>query len=229
MFSGTCLTRKNQVRKCDFCDEFAGGSDNAFATRYGNSSDSRLLFGDHLFRVMPTLGQIVEGHLLITPVEHYRAIAELPGKGLEELESLFRLTRSALTQKYGNCVFFEHGMRGESSGGCGIDHAHVHAVPVAGTDVLNLLTNEFNGAKIDALTDIKTGVRGSYLFFEDASSVRYVFSVDSLPSQYMRRLVAESIGKADWDWRTIGREPQLHSTMHRLLPIFSPLVAARGE
>lgn len=214
------------MTECDFCDEFSGGQENVYARRYGPSS--RLLI-DGPFRVLPTLGQLAEGHLLILPSGHLRALADLSYGRIQQMESLCRQVRLALTNVYGDCIFFEHGIRSKGSGGCGIDHAHMHAVPVQADGVLNLLAKKFNGNRIGSLADVKA-LTSSYLFFESASTERHVFLVDSsLPSQYMRRLVAETIGKADWDWRRSGREPELRATMHRLLPIFSPLFAAAGE
>jgi diadenosine tetraphosphate (Ap4A) HIT family hydrolase len=227
MSSSSCPTRKNPVSQCELCDEFSGGARNAFAVRYGNRLGDRRLLAMRHFRIVPTLGQIVEGHLLVVPVEHYCALADIPGGWIEELELLCRYTRSVLAREYGNCVFFEHGMRGGSSGGCGIDHAHMHAVPVVADGVLDRLSHEFSGSVISSFAEIKESLEGtlSYLLFEDASATRHVFPVKNLPSQYMRRLVAESIGKSDWDWRTSGSEPELISAMRRLSPLFSPLAA----
>jgi diadenosine tetraphosphate (Ap4A) HIT family hydrolase len=211
------------LRKCDFCDEFSSGRHNAYARRYAPQPAGRILF-DGPFHVLPTLGQIVEGHLLIIPIGHVRALAGLPNEQLLHLEDLCRQVRSVLHDVYGNCVFFEYGIKDKRSGGCGIDHAHMHAVPVTAKGVLNFLIQEFGGARIDSLVDIeRESGQNSYLFFEDASQERYVFSVDNLPSQYMRKLVAESIGKSDWDWRKCSHEPALISTVQRLSPFFLQL------
>jgi len=182
------------------------------------------------FRIVPTLGQVVAGHLLIVPLRHFCALADLPNLQIEELDYLCRRVRLVLTDAYRKCVFFEHGVRGSGSGGCGIDHAHLHAVPVAADGVSNILMREFSGCAIHNLGDIKEAVKqdSSYLFFEDSSASRYVFPVKELPSQYMRKLVAESIGKRDWDWRKCGQEPELLSTLERLPPLLSAAIVA-GE
>jgi diadenosine tetraphosphate (Ap4A) HIT family hydrolase len=212
------------VSDCDFCDEFVGETRNAFAKRYGDDLSDRVLIGTDRFRVVPSLGQIVEGHLLIVPMMHCRALADMPSEDINRLKDFCEQVRSTLRDVYGECVFFEHGIRSEGSGGCGIDHAHMHAVPVTADGVLAALTHEFGGSSIQSLSDIKNtlGTNSSYLFFENASAQRYVFPVKNLPSQYMRRLVAESIGKSDWDWRACGHEPELISTVKRLSPLFSP-------
>ncbi len=215
---------------CEFCDEFAGGCTNAFATRYGQYLADRSIMDTGRFRVVPTLGQIVEGHVLVIPVEHICALASLQNDQMQELEDLSNRLRSTLSDMYGGCVFFEHGVRGQGAGGCGIDHAHLHALPVVADGVLEVLTRQFEGTRIYSLAAIKGSIpkNSPYLFFEDASAKRYVFRVDSLPSQYLRKLVAKSIGKSDWDWRECGYERQFISTMRRLSPILSPVATARG-
>jgi diadenosine tetraphosphate (Ap4A) HIT family hydrolase len=216
-------------RACDFCDEFAGGGQNAYARTYGQAQ--RLITASARFCLIPSLGQIVEGHLLIVPKQHYCATADLPIEQIAELDSLCERVRDALRTTYGNCVFFEHGMRGQWAGGCGVEHAHMHAVPVAANGVLHMLAQEFSDSKVRLLEDIKQTVPGesSYLFFEDAAGDRHTFPVNNLPSQYMRKLVAESLGKSDWDWRRRGQEPELVSTVQRLSPLLQPsAIASQG-
>jgi hypothetical protein len=106
----------------------------------------------------------------------------------------------------------------------------MHAVPVAARGVLDILRREFGGCAIHGLEDVGEAIEhGSpYLFFEDSAGSRHVFPVKGLPSQYMRKLVAESIRKFDWDWRKCGQEPELISTLERLTPLLCPAVIS-GE
>jgi len=214
---------------CDFCDEFADGSENAYARRYGQPG--RIVLRSAGFRVFPSLGQIVEGHLLIVPVHHCCALADLPNEQVNDLDFLCRQVRLTLQDAYNNCVFFEHGIRREGSGGCGIDHAHMHAVPVSANGVLDILMRQCGGCDVDNVANINECInpKASYLFFEDASAKRRVFAVERVPSQYMRKLVAESLGKADWDWRKCGQEPELISAIHRLTPLLSVNAIVPGE
>ena len=152
-------------------------------------------------------------------------MCDLPDEHIEELENLCVYVRSTLKETYGACIFFEHGMRNSGSGGCGIDHAHMHAVPVTAEGMLKILRQKFGGSGINTLAEIEGDLdqNSSYLFFENSSAKRYVFPVSNLPSQYMRKLVAESIGKNDWDWRECGHEPELISTVQRLSSLISPV------
>lgn len=224
------VARERQLRTCDFCDEFSDGRKNTFILRYAPAFLDRVILATEHFRVIPSLGQITQGHLLIVPLKHFCSLCDVPPEQWEALENLRVEIRSMLQKTYGACVFFEHGIRGERSGGCGIDHAHMHALPVAARGVVKILKQRFGGSVTDSIEDArrKLGSDDAYLFFEDVSGEPYVFPANNLPSQYMRKLVAESIGNSDWDWRLSGHEPELISTVQRLLPLFSQQVATRG-
>jgi diadenosine tetraphosphate (Ap4A) HIT family hydrolase len=223
------VTPRSLLKACDYCDELAGGHRNAYVDRYGESAD-RVILDTSGFRITPTLGQIAEGHLLIVPHDHVCALADLPQDEIARLEDLCQRVRSILTGTYGECIFFEHGIRNVGSGGCGIDHAHMHAVPVPLQGAPGGLRERFKGRTIRHLSDITIEIPdSSYIFFEDCSGSRSVFTIDRIPSQYMRKLVADSIGKSDWDWRKSGYEADLVSAVSRLSPLFSPLASAKGR
>lgn len=217
--------------RCDFCDELAGGSHNAFVMRYGPAIPNRCIVTHEGFCVLPSLGQIVEGHVLLIPQRHLTSMAELAVDGDDQLQMLMCQIRTALRSLYGKCLFFEHGIRRAGSGGCGIDHAHMHALPLSGGGMLNTLMQSFEGSRIHNLADIPRTIppESSYLFFESSVGERYAFAAPNMPSQYMRKLACESIGKLDWDWRQSGREPDLFATIERLSPAFSAALAIPRE
>ena len=101
-------------------------------------------------------------------------------------------------------------------------------MPVAADGVLDVLKREFRASNVSSFQHVKEMIPAdaSYLFFEDVAGDRYVFPVANLPSQYMRKLVADSIGKTDWYWRECGREPALLSTLQQLPALFSAAIDA---
>jgi diadenosine tetraphosphate (Ap4A) HIT family hydrolase len=211
---------------CDFCDEFAGGISNAFYARYQDSLQNRVLLASGSFRVFPSLGQLVEGYLLLAPLQHYAALDEMPRPLVDELADVCQRVRAILSQNYGPCVSFEHGARGPAYGGCGIYHAHMHVVPVDGIpDPVEALKERFPHRNLRTLSSIKEVPNrdSPYLLYEDFNSNRYRFSVGNLQSQYMRRVLAEAMGTNDWDWRAAGREERLLATLNRLSSRFDNL------
>jgi len=102
----TSRMQSGQLRHCDFCDEFSGGLENSFAARYQNTAPSRVILSTANFRVIPSLGQIIEGYLLIVPVSHYTAVSDMPTELTGELSELCSYVRTVLVKVYGPCVFF---------------------------------------------------------------------------------------------------------------------------
>jgi diadenosine tetraphosphate (Ap4A) HIT family hydrolase len=209
---------------CDFCNELAGTPANAFHAIYGADLESRILFQSGTFAVIPSLGQIVEGYLLVLPRRHSKALGDLPAKDLNELEMITQRVGDILTREYGPIVLFEHGTRSEGVGGCGIYHAHLHATPL-GTipDPVSMLKERFPYAEMTSLREIRkrTADLSCYLFYQDSEARKYLFNTGPLPSQYVRKLLADAIGEQAWNWRDVGREERLFATIQRLSHYFA--------
>jgi diadenosine tetraphosphate (Ap4A) HIT family hydrolase len=205
--------------RCDFCNELSGGSENSFGRIYGEHLGNRILSRSSQFAVIPSLGQIVEGYLLVLPINHFKALGDLPGALLQEFAAICERVGITLKDQYGPYILFEHGTRSEGVGGCGIYHAHLHAVPLAEVpDPVDILKLRFPYAELTHLNEIGKRSAGlsSYLFYQDSHSKLYLFDTGPLPSQYMRKLLADALGNQDWDWRTAGREERLLATIQRL-------------
>jgi diadenosine tetraphosphate (Ap4A) HIT family hydrolase len=205
--------------KCDFCNEFSGEPGNAFRRIYGGTPESRVLFRSDQFAVIPSLGQIFEGYLLVLPVMHFNALGDLPGPFIDELAQVCQLAGKALRSEYGPFIFFEHGTRSEDVGGCGIYHAHLHAAPIGpASDPIDLLKLRFPFTQLARLDEIneQSANLPCYLFYQDSRERLYLFDTGPLPSQYMRKVLAEALDSSDWDWRAAAREERLLATIRRL-------------
>lgn len=213
----------DKTLECDFCEEFSSNEDNTFARLYRGFPRSRILFQSDNFAVVPSLGQIVEGYLLVLPKRHFRALGDMPGLLLNELVELCSFVGNDLEALYGTPIFFEHGTRAEGVGGCGIYHAHLHVVPLSNVaDPINVLKKGFHHTELASLCEIEelSADLPTYLFFRDSGARLYLFDTGPLPSQYMRKLLADAIGGQEWNWRNAGREDRLLATIERLAPRF---------
>jgi len=209
---------------CDFCDEFRGRRNNSFHRIYADDPRSRLLLRSADFAILPTLGQITEGYLLLAPIEHFTCFGDLSNILLERSASLSASITASLTAEYGSCILFEHGTRSSDAGGCGISHAHLHAVPIpVDLDPVESLRTRFPHRQLTDFREIMSSSKGlpGYLFYQDSLSRPFLFEVGSLPSQFMRKILAEALGTEDWDWRIAQREQRLIATSNRLMPYFS--------
>jgi diadenosine tetraphosphate (Ap4A) HIT family hydrolase len=205
--------------QCEFCHELSGSGENSFDRIYRFQPRTRVISRSANFVVVPSLGQLSEGHLLLLPVGHWTALADLPKSLFDEFEALRADTCSILQKEYGPCLLFEHGVREGDSGGCGIYHAHGHAVPFPPElDPIARLMSAFPHQEIGKLSEIreKCADLSGYIFYQDSRSKSHVFAAPNLPSQYMRKLLAGVLGAPGWDWRTAGREERLLATLGRL-------------
>jgi len=93
--------------ECTFCNEFVGNLEKTlFYQVIGNKVRSRILKETNNFVVIPTVGQIIEGYLLIMPKKHYLSVGHLPDSFYPELESLYYETKNILIKYYASPVFF---------------------------------------------------------------------------------------------------------------------------
>ena len=192
----------------------------------------RVLYETDNFFVAPTLGQIdIEGYLLILSKECDRGIGDIPEKLYKELEEVIETTRKVIKSEYGlNSRLFEHGPKICSirGGGC-LDHAHLHVIP--GIDVISDLSLElmagldtigqlFRTERIDSFKragEIYNAQKNSYMIVESTYGQRVIVDVNfHIPSQYLRRLVADKMGSDKWDWRRFPCEETMGRTVDRL-------------
>ena len=203
-------------RFCDLCDELAGGRANAFWSLYDGAPADRTVLRTGTFSVLPSIGQLVEGYLLVVPRAHVRALSQLDGDALAELERLKATLSARLLPLYGAPIFFEHGACTGETPRCGTDHAHMHVVPFGRpVDFADTLREDFPGTQLSRLSDIRQVAEQwpVYLLYQAQGGPLWVFDAKQMPSQHLRKLVAAECGNGDWDWHNYGREPRLIRTI----------------
>lgn len=178
------------------------------------------------FYVTPSVGQIVEGHLLICSNKHFLNLATLDERLFHELEQVIGKTADVVRGDYSRPFFFEHGAASQNKGGgsC-IDHLHVQVVPSVikvGEGERNIDIYEripFPRARLRDIRDIALMCGQGYLFHEyDGTGHMSVFKPDvEVPSQYCRRLLAENVGKPDeWDWAIFPEKEKFQRVLKKL-------------
>jgi len=202
---------------CDFCDEMAGVT-NRFSTLYEGIIDSRLMYESTACVAIPSLGQIVEGHVLVVPKRHFPAMAYANREEWEDSWSVIQQVGAAIQRRYDVIpLIFEHGST--KPGNSGIHHAHIHIMPnISG--VLYELFQRFNAnLTFDLQPHIYNRIEscGEYLF---VASGQQKYLIDIPPhesSQIMRRLIASVLGHQPQDWRYSCIEESLLLTLQSVL------------
>lgn len=214
---------KNRLRAkedCSFCSELNNCEyNNIFLQIFKGSLPSRILKETTNFVVVPTLGQIVEGYLLIVSKEHYLSIGDLPYEYFDELSALKKETFDVLTKTYKSPIFYEHGaISYQQRGGCCVTHMHLHAIPT-NVDLLPKITQHLKEKQIQSILEIKRQFKKKvpYLFYETAKGEKYLFDALVMPSQHLRQLLAVELNLKDkWDWRRHIGEDKVIATLKKL-------------
>lgn len=202
---------------CCFCAELSGAQ-TEFHDLYPVFR-SRVVLDTPGFVVMPSLGQLAPGHMLLVPRNHVTSFGELSRAQRTEALHLYSTLRATLSRLFSPVVSFEHGSpRGVLSGGCGIVHAHVHFVPLGWHNAEppspagdGWRENHTNGW-LDHATVLSEQDAG-YLMWHGPEGLPHLEAAPHVPSQHLRRHVAQLLGEGAWDWRLTGPQRELVSVL----------------
>jgi len=201
--------------KCEFCSKF--GNKSSSTSKW---FDLEMLSLDD-FAVIPGVGPLAEGYLMIVTRQHIRSMAELSTEQFSILAGLKRHVRAVIEKYYGSPIIFEHGPALKSgSGGSCIDHAHFHILPLE-IDLVSILKNEHSLRSINEIKSLAEypAKKVSYLFFENQKGDMYICEAANLPSQYLRRIIAEELGISDrWDYAVFPNYELISATIEKLCP-----------
>lgn len=183
------------------------------------------------FWVLPSLGALVEGWLLVVPKDHYLCMGAMPDILLEEMSLIASEVGDLIKTRYGQVCKFEHGpAQGQLNVGCGVDHAHMHILPVQ----QNLISaserylpegSHWNRAQLYDCSKVHRNGE-SYLYLEQEHGNAYIATHNGFASQILRRAVADSLQKPqEYDWKQYAQEATVRSTM----TVFEELIRGDSE
>lgn len=185
-----------------------------------------VLWSDDEIYVAPTRGALLEGWLLVVPREHVLSSQALVR---DRHSLLFGVTANAAARVaglYGSATVFEHGAAIERSVvGCGVDHAHMHVLPL-GFDLATASRRHTLGQQLAwtafgswAELDVPRGT--PYAAVQHGDTVWC--GLGEIPSQFFRRVIAGEMGCEElYDWRRSSGLDNIVRTLSRLLPVEPP-------
>lgn len=170
---------------------------------------------------LASYGAFVPGWTLVVPPRHVSASSALTPAEWDALDSFTRQIQATVEERIGPAVVFEHGAASfNRSAGCGVDHAHLHVVPLdldLRTAVASL-GGEFAHYDWQPCDERPHSVdERDYIWLRDRSG-GWVHHTRSQPSQVVRRAIARVLGIEDWDWKSNYRL-QVVSETQRLLAL----------
>jgi len=186
-----------------------------FSTEYWNEP----LFESENFLVVPSLGALVEGWLLLLPKAHYICIGALPSSLMDEMEVIKQMAASFIQEVYGTVRVFEHGPHEENrSVGCGVDHAHLHLVPTP-SDLLSAV-NAFLPVEVTWRNGDVADCRESfdqskdYLYLEQPIGVAWIATHNQFQGQLFRQAIASELGVLpQYNWREFEHLQNVKATI----------------
>ena len=156
------------------------------------------------FATVPTVGALLPNWLLFMPREHHVSIANMKSDARVRLFKHARRIMSSLVGHHPGegVAFFEHGAGNTGSlVGCGVDHAHLHAVPLSfnlSESFLEELRTVVTADSVDPWSSVSTP---EYLLCVDEAGA-YIATPAKPVSQFFRRIIASSIGQGErWNYR----------------------------
>ncbi len=175
------------------------------------------------FVAVPSIGPLVPGWLLVLPKWHALNLASLTAMDMAALENDLQEIGSIWSDTFGPLTMFEHGPREFSSAvGCGVDHAHMHLVPLGAIDLLAVAKRHLPTLKwqeIDSLHAVNHGKDADkpYLYLRMPTGRSFVSRASHIPSQALRRALAAEQDRGDeYDWKAFSRLEVVHQTLARV-------------
>ena len=171
--------------------------------KVGHAFYDRPLFETAQFVVLPSLGSIVPGWLLIVPKLKVARFADLPTSTETKLMQLVLQLGARTSIRFGKPYLFEHGGYVGSDVSCGVDQAHLHLVPLD-FDLLEVARREPDQTWKkcrNPLCPPPDKELGEYLFVSSLD-VAFASEVTKPVSQWFRRLIARESGKPnEWNYK----------------------------
>ena len=184
--------------ECPFCQEFQDPSKSIIGK-------SRIIAETSSYVIFPTTGGIVDNYQLIVPKKHINCFGELSIEELKELKEIINWQQE-INKKYFNShtLMFEHGaLYPSKESGKSIVHAHLHIFPNNKSLLKGILDYGFDVLEINDINDLQQVCHeySKYLYYCDIDGKNYIITHQGIPSQFLRKVLADSLQKQEWNWR----------------------------
>jgi diadenosine tetraphosphate (Ap4A) HIT family hydrolase len=156
----------------------------------------RLLETAH-FIVLPSIGPLVPGHVMVVSKAHCANLASMGLDRIREYESLAVRLREGPFLRDGDPLEAEHGSAEDDKAGACVIHTHVHWIPGMGQ-----FWGEF-GERLSVRPEEclqQVGASGGPYIFARASGRQAFFEARGLRSQTIRRILCGLTDRDDTDW-----------------------------
>jgi ATP adenylyltransferase len=205
---------------CCICSQIVGDATNDLVAQLIDSHNyvRRVPLESGSFVVIPSVGPLVTGHVLLCPKKHFKSFAQIPAMLEDEFAEMKKKLSAILSETYGQRVhYFEHGSaKNAQHPVCTVEHAHLHLVPTD-AEIWPTIQRQFAWQQIESsIADLFDAVGDmEYIWYESPEGVSVVAKgiEGTFESQYLRKVFAKAIGLDDmWNWREFPRVTMISET-----------------
>lgn len=147
------------------------------------------------FLIIPALGPLVVGHVLVITAAHTEGLRYLPSGSQKSYALLSSEIRAYCARRGDTVLEAEHGAREGSVRGPCIRHTHVHVLPGL-ADAVRIFDDRRN------LEVVRTGASrpfGPYLWVSNGVE-EALYDASGAIGQEIRRTLGERLAIVNWDW-----------------------------
>jgi len=188
---------QNDINKtsCKLCDVVKESLDQGSQTKKYNSK----LFETENFIIIPALGPLCVGHVMVTSKYHQQNLLSSTKNLWKEYDEIISIVTKINQKYYSNLLEAEHGgFENYNSGAC-INHTHINLIPNFGNieNIFAKLLTPLQSAS--NISDIKS-YNKPYVSIRGNSKNIKIYDGMNLPSQFIRRVIANYLGYNTWEW-----------------------------
>jgi diadenosine tetraphosphate (Ap4A) HIT family hydrolase len=210
---------------CEFCAEVRHRDvNNFFRVILPEGAYRRaVLYENGGAAVIPSVGALTPGHVLVVPIGHYHSFAQLPPASFKAAMHAANDALAALRETYAvDVVAFEHGpVDGATNSGACSDHAHLHLLPLPGGlmgngPVDSLPWRQMSAESLFGAARAFTKDERGYVALWDRGAW-HIAPGEQVVSQHLRRVIADKLGRSDqWDWSVFPNVEEVVRTIDDL-------------
>ncbi len=213
-----------EKKPCPFCQELHSPRTSEFYEAVGRKigCDNRILMESDHWYVVPTMGCLTVGYVLLVAKTHAPSLSSLPREQIEDMLALKQRVQETLFRQLGlDCLSFEHGTASPlTKGANSVDHVHIHVLPY-GQPIWQQLSPEVylkKAAHVDSYQALlklwEADPPDSYLLFQDTDGqIYYIRDASAMPSQLFRQALAPHLLADQWNWRKESYAANMAKTM----------------
>lgn len=214
---------RQQSHECSFCQESITGTlFDPVLSMIGMPAIDRVVCADGDFFVVPSLGPLCEGHLLLVTKKHYPALRDAPETlRRQAINSAFDLAAAMKVLLGKEILIFENGeVNNQVRKSACVDHVHLRLLPVTAEELQAMRADEAFPPEVTA-ADTESVFRGlsplqDYLVVLSTDGKIYMKESPEILSQWMRRFLSRYMSVSEWNWRDRPGLGLVTATLERL-------------